>query len=505
MPEEVISDAKMAINFDPAVASCRRSASVIVIFVIAFVFLSLSHPNYTDDTFITLSYARTLATSGTWGMFPGHIANGATSPLNVVLLAAAGMLAGSYTVGAILLAAMALTVVLVAGAAIGQLVFKDGAFGGLAFIGLAANPLLLSSIGLEGPVFAALLVLVLYALLAERWVLLGIGLGLLVLTRADGALLVFLIGVDLSARRQLRLSVAAVAVAVTLPWFLFSWLHLGSLVPDTLFFKSGLGGFRDGLSLYVERGFGLAVVASFAFMLFVPLGLTNRTSAALRLTTILLAYATIHYITYSALNVWPHHWYYLQEAIPIVLVGALGVCNWRARVVHIRARVLTGAAMALPLGFLVLLLGTSGLSLREPLIHSNWATVPEYVEIARWLNAHGTEPIAVVRAEVGTLAFHSERVLINGFSDLRSANREIAPLRTPPGGWFGTLLRLNFLRRETDWDQRPDPRLSLTGIYPAASADPSGTVMGWTTGTRWLSPVRIVLVENHQALLSSRP
>jgi hypothetical protein len=42
-----------------------------------------------DDAYITLSYARNLATSLHWGLIPTEPANSATSPLNVVLLGAA--------------------------------------------------------------------------------------------------------------------------------------------------------------------------------------------------------------------------------------------------------------------------------------------------------------------------------------------------------------------------------------------------------------------------------
>src|SRR5690348_3447105 len=42
----------------------------------------------TDDGYITLAYAKNLAVHGEWGIIPGSPANSATSPLNVLLLAA---------------------------------------------------------------------------------------------------------------------------------------------------------------------------------------------------------------------------------------------------------------------------------------------------------------------------------------------------------------------------------------------------------------------------------
>ncbi|MDP9356265.1 MAG: hypothetical protein M3R02_13470, partial [Chloroflexota bacterium] len=42
-----------------------------------------------DDAYITLSYARNLATDLHWGLIPTERANSATSPLNVLLLGGA--------------------------------------------------------------------------------------------------------------------------------------------------------------------------------------------------------------------------------------------------------------------------------------------------------------------------------------------------------------------------------------------------------------------------------
>ncbi|MPY79174.1 MAG: hypothetical protein GEV04_11905 [Actinophytocola sp.] len=52
----------------------------------AAVIFWLVHRAMIDDAYITLTYARTLAEHGEWGMLPGHEANSATSPLNVLLL-----------------------------------------------------------------------------------------------------------------------------------------------------------------------------------------------------------------------------------------------------------------------------------------------------------------------------------------------------------------------------------------------------------------------------------
>src|SRR5262249_203364 len=75
-----------------------------------FVFLG-AHTALIDDSYITLDYARTLADHGQWGLQPGHQANTATSPLNVMLLAGLITLIGRpvVSVGVLLMISLAVT------------------------------------------------------------------------------------------------------------------------------------------------------------------------------------------------------------------------------------------------------------------------------------------------------------------------------------------------------------------------------------------------------------
>jgi hypothetical protein len=64
----------------------RRLASLALLAVGLALYLLLFRDALIDDAFITLSYVRSLMTSATWGFYPGHVSNTATSPLNVTLL-----------------------------------------------------------------------------------------------------------------------------------------------------------------------------------------------------------------------------------------------------------------------------------------------------------------------------------------------------------------------------------------------------------------------------------
>ena len=56
--------------------------------VVASVVYWAIHYSLADDAYITLAYAKNLAFHGEWGMIPHHVSNSATSPLNVLLIAA---------------------------------------------------------------------------------------------------------------------------------------------------------------------------------------------------------------------------------------------------------------------------------------------------------------------------------------------------------------------------------------------------------------------------------
>lgn len=102
-----------------------------------------------DDTYITLSYAKNLAFHAHWGLIEQGTANTATSPLNVLALAAV-----TFVVRDAVVAAGIVFVAAQVGLVLGlrRLAGRAGlppAFAPLTFALLLVNPLLLSSVGLE--------------------------------------------------------------------------------------------------------------------------------------------------------------------------------------------------------------------------------------------------------------------------------------------------------------------------------------------------------------------
>ena len=209
----------------------------------ALVFL-VAHQALIDDAYITLDYARSLAQHGQWALVPGHPANTATSPLNVLLLAGLIVLSGHpvVSVGILLIVSLAAT-----GAALSAICARLERSSWLAAIAvslLVVNPLLISTIGLETYLGIALIAILGAAVVARRPVAVGLVCGLLVLTRADlaafalAALIAVIAGSPTRTRARRAAQVMGVAGVVALPWFVVSWWWLGSAVPDTLLFKT---------------------------------------------------------------------------------------------------------------------------------------------------------------------------------------------------------------------------------------------------------------------------
>ncbi len=476
------------------------AAAVVALADLVFYVFAFRH-TWIDDTYIQLQYARTLIEHGTWGFYAGHPANTATSPLNVLLIALVGLPLGSVEWAVILLTALELAAMLGLLLLLSHRLFDGVFFGWFAFVALVTNPLLLSTIGMESFLYALLLIASVYLFLVRRWLLMAVTLGLLTLARPDGVLLlaVLLPLAEIPFRR--KAAVLGVYAATIAPWFIFSWIYLGSLVPDTLVIKIeqtawGWASFADGLALYLQR-FPLETMLS---LLLVPLcifPLWRCGGEIVRTVTVLAAFGGLHYMVYTALDVPPYHWYYVSQLVPMVLIASVAATHHVARLRQGRfRRVLPVVALA-PAAGLLLLLGNEGFSLREAPINTNWATSDQYREIGLWMQRNLDEEEAVApRGEIGTLAFYSDRYLVDEFSDMSIADALIDEANYDDLPVVGPLVALNFLWRQ---DHTPLPAPSFEVVYERkanGSQCPTDDPACWlarTGTTEWIGQNRILV------------
>lgn len=469
----------------------RKYITLLLLIPVLYGYLAFFSNALTDDAFITLQYVKTLTGSGTWGFYPGDVVNAVTSPLNIFLLSLAASVFGP-TVNAVLwLSAFILAGTVLLLAELSLQLFEIELFGYLAATALIFNPLLISTLGLESLLFVALYVLCTYLYVNQSWWWLGVALGLLTLTRFDGVLF-FLVALLLlpSFKHIVRLS-AAYALTIA-PWYLFSWIYFGSIVPDTFFIKVaqrswGTWEFLNGIGLY----FPIYKVQIVLSLLLLPLCflLFNKQLRSFPAIQFLLLTSVAHYIGYSLLHVPPYYWYYAPEIASIILIGSLGLGQWFSQN-HLDQHKKVGAG---GVAAAIILLQAAGMfyfifnnhfSVHEMPIHTNWGTHEDYKAIGEWLNANTSGDTILVDGEVGTLGYYCDCRLSSFFSD-RKWLRLYATRKLSETGIQAAPYRVNFLFFDHD-ENSAQPAYLLQQI-PDSTAGDGSDLMRWDLSTKWTS------------------
>jgi hypothetical protein len=458
-----------------------------------------------------MDYARTLGEHFRWGLTPFHTANSATSPLNVLLL-------GAFTavvrrpVLALGIVFTALNVLQMWGfLRLARAVGLPKVFAGLSFAVILLSPLMLSIVGMEMTLAITLIVLLADASARGSAKTFGLLSGLLLLTRVD--LLVFAV-VLLLANRTLRRKVlwaVGCAVAITLPWYVFSWFALGALVPDTLVIKTVSAGgwgswhFGNGPLLYLQTYFtataltlipallGLLALAgwflarAWRFPTFRGLGVIAAVGVA----------GLAHYLAYTLLAPPPFHWYFAPSAGALMIVACAGVASvgrnasrdgrptraWD--VDRLAALALPALLLLADVGFA----GTRGLPWTQSVIHTNWAEARQYAAIGQSLQ--GEQGLVVSSpGEIGTLAYFCECDIVDMFSDRGAVLPLIQQREDEAGPLMQQLLRLNFVNLDRDVAAtQPNAALSW-------SPEPASGPDSWPATSQWRGDGSFVLVRN---------
>jgi hypothetical protein len=422
----------------------------------ALVFLS-AHRALVDDAYITLDYARTLAQHGQWALAPGHQANTATSPLNVLLLAGLIVLTGApvVSVGILLVIALAVT-----GAALSVVCTRLGRSPWLAAMAvslLVLNPLLISTIGLETYLGVALIAALGAAVVLRHPIAIGAVCGLLVLTRADlaafalAALIVVATRAPVSSRSRHVGHVIGVASIVALPWFAASWWWLGSAVPDTLLFKiseTWVGNsFAVGLwhyELHFPLAVGLAVLPAAIGLIVLAVGsaggLRPRGGTAGIPAMVWGLGAVLHLMVFLLLRPPPYHWYYGPAIGALTMLAVLSIGE------HSRRLRWTGSTVgALVIAATVVFLAARPWSVMP--ISTNWASPSQYAALAARVPS-GT--IVKAFGEVGTVAYFCDCTVVDRFSDRAQVADLLRTKRSTAGPVVRTLLDWNYHRFTAD-------------------------------------------------------
>ncbi|MEQ0561503.1 hypothetical protein ABJI51_26130 [Amycolatopsis sp. NEAU-NG30] len=456
-----------------------------------------------DDTYITLSYAKNLAFHAHWGLIEQGTANTATSPLNVLALAAVTFLVRDAVLAAGIVFVVAQVLLVLGLRRLGERTGLPAAFAPLAFALLLVNPLLLSSVGLEVALGATGVVWTLVYAGERRPGRLGVVIGLLALVRLD---LLLVAAVLFAARREFWTGIwrtAFAALAVTLPWFGFSWVVLGSAVPDTLVIKIsqqswGPFGFTNGPLLY-WRNYPAAAALSFLPLLLAGVAgvfwivqYRRGSETARRLTPFaaLAIAGALHYAAYSQLGVPPYHWYYAPSIISATIF--LAACA-SAVPEHVRRGTWTLAGAVLAASVAVYAL--PGLPRQFAPITSNHASTTEYREIGRQLAAiaHGRK--VETAGEVGALAYACDCQLVDEFSDRGAVDPAIAETKRRSGDVGRALLEANF----HNFDHSVAPLSPDLVLATTRRTPPRAALASWRIDSPWMGSQSLYLMPAHAA------
>ncbi|TGK12384.1 hypothetical protein EHO60_09040 [Leptospira fletcheri] len=468
--------------------------------VIVPIFLLLFARSLVDDAYIILSYVKNLSQNFQWGMYAGMPANTATSPLNVIALSLTNFFAKDpessvWILNSLVYLGMYLVV--------DKIAEKKGLPIYSAFticLILLSNPWILSSLGLESILVILFFLLCVLSYLNKNPDLFGIHSGFLFLARPDAIVMTIPFWIMGFGNKKYR--AAAIGLLVVLPWFLFSWFQLGTLLPDTFFIKKiekswGHYSFANGWILYFRNLFLPESIVSILPIFFGLLAAcaTMREKGFWKKPEVLIFLSgALHFLAYSLLRVPPYHWYYIPSLFcflfaSLCLLLRLNSSKW--------IRYCLFVWIFLSLSWSLWPKKGDGIFSSEMPIHTNWAKRDHYKAMAEELDRQFYEGTYVrCYCEIGTLTFFSKNVILrNEFTErvdyislfryLELNAREFDFLRS-------AFIRFNFFHIEKvqkRYPNLPSPKYSIGADPP----NPNSAVLLGKGSSRWSSEFSLYL------------
>lgn len=459
----------------------------------ALVLLVLARDVLPDDSWIMLDYARNLAEHGHWGLLEDRPSNTATSPLNVALLAGGIFATGRPVLAVGLVLVVSLALVGWWSAQLARALAVSDVAPYLLLGLLVSSPLLVSTVGMETYLGAAVLIGVARYAVAARPVATGVLCGLAVLTRPDlvvpaGVLALGLLTAHRRPRRvgQVAHPVAAAAVLVVLPWHLFAWVELGGAVPDTLAVKTHrleitavARGVLTSLAVdYIPTPATILTLATLAVGAACALGWllaafwSRRWPGPAPVAVVFAVAGVAHLWALDLLGATAHAWYYGPALACAMTATALTATASRL--------VLAVAVAAVAASIAVTFSAAGPAPWRTVPLQGNTATAEHYATVGQGLAAAlppGTEVES--NGEVGALAYFCRCALVDHLSDRALVVPYLDAQVAGAGPLGAAVWRANYSHREPP-GPAPQPGFFLQTATVGVPLPPG--VASWTTG-----------------------
>jgi hypothetical protein len=408
----------------------KRNLELAVPILLLLVLLLPLRGGFTDDGYIHIQYAQNLISRGEYSFNPGELSFGTTSPLWVMELAALGAVTGGgeslVTISRILSWLSGIAAILV-------LYLLVIALGGkrwtavLAAVTFAADAWFVRWTALSMETSTAVLAVLLMALASVNGyrsprsaAFLGITMALASLVRPEVYLAIPVYAVSLLFQRgrvdrRCVWTTLALAAALLVPWLIFAQFHIGSVMPNTAGAKSG-GLVLDPLTFVrkfdpVVKIIGssqaitvLAVLAAVA----VKRGASRLLSPSMRFIWLWIVSLPVAYVILD-IQILSR---YLLLITPLVCVaGWIGMEELVGGRLPSRAgRAATAAVAALAVlmnvGFYFKVVVPPSRAFSQDLTHNLKA-------MAEYIRDHSEEDAVVAAADIGYLAFYSQRRVLD--------------------------------------------------------------------------------------------
>lgn len=399
--------------------------------------------NYTqDDVFITYVYSRNLAEGVGFVFNPGETVQGTTTPLWTLLMAGVYRLTTELLHAGNLLGGIFLLVTCLFSFSLLRPHFGVHGAGAAALL-IATSPLHYASLGMETPLYCALLTGAFWLWSREHPTAAILAAAALTWTRADGvvlaATLILLVlfdaahsssGRPLNPRRWaagIRLgAIYALAIA---PWFAFAWVYFGTPLPNTFHAKQellqGVRFLESGLQHW-QTFFGHHPLSLLALAL-IPFGALRLWRA--RSLRPLPLWAGLYTLGYTALNI-TNFWYYTPLVTVLILLAVTGAHDLLRRMTRPSVR-LARAALA------VVLVSVIGLdAVRAVAISPLPPRMSTYRLAGEWIAEHTPPDATLMVADLGVAGYYARRTTRDSFGlivpDMYATSPEYAVLKYAP-------------------------------------------------------------------------
>jgi hypothetical protein len=345
LPGDVVTRSNFIIILSMAVFVCLF---VIITFVIGNNTYSKLAGSQ-DDAFISYKYAQNISAGKGFRFNPDEKILGTTTPLYTLLLSFFGLFTNNLNLVSLLVGLISI----VLSAMIVNLVLSKylspgvGLAGGIVFV---LFPMFYRIIGMETNFLILLIIASLYLFSEKKYALSFFLVGLATLTRIESVLLVPLLIIHLVLKKEYQrlFKVAGIYLLTILPWFIFSYLYFGNILPNTFYVKTAVGYTGETIfnkiyfltrtiielkflkSVFLKGFFNFVpdmIQHYSAWMLLFLVGLLFSLKYLFKLSflRLYLSWALLYVFSLAVLNVPLFTWYYVLafSVIPIFLVVGL--------------------------------------------------------------------------------------------------------------------------------------------------------------------------------------